>query len=118
MANIYRILIIFIILAIIIYFFVNNKSFVGDEKVEGYYDITPYDYHWDMFKCLDMDCLKNKTKKCYDWCENWGETGGRHNCRMRCLDFADEFATQLKYNNVLWNRILPKFQFTRLHSNL
>jgi hypothetical protein len=85
------------------------------KAVEGYHDITPYDFHWDMFKCLDMDCLKNKTKKCYDWCNNWGESGGRHNCRMRCLDYADQYAEQLKFNNYNFNRILPKFKWAALH---
>ncbi len=84
------------------------------KNIEGYYDMIPYKYHWDMFKCLDMECLKEKTKICHDWCNNWGETGGRENCRMRCMDFADQYAEQLKLNNVIWNRILPKFEYASM----
>ena len=37
--------------------------FLRKNKIEGYYDITPYDYHWDIFKCYTIDCIKDKAKK-------------------------------------------------------
>ena len=103
----YGTIIIIIIMSIIV-FFVWKKYNI---KIEGYYDIAPYEFHWDMFKCFDFECLKDRTKKCYDWCANWGEPGGRENCRMRCMDYADEYATSLKFNNYTFGRILPKFKY-------
>jgi hypothetical protein len=102
------------ILTIIIIIKYNHPKYINDgnnNSIEGYYDITPYDFHWNMFKCLDMECLKDKSLKCYNHCNHWGESGGRHNCRLRCLDYADQYASQLKLNNILWNRILPKFKY-------
>ncbi len=102
-----------IIIIIIIYLIC--LAYSSKYKIEPYYDITPYNFHWNIFKCLDVDCLKKKSKECYDWCNNWSELGGRHNCRMRCLDYADIQASQLKFNNYFWNRELPKFKYYALH---
>ena len=83
-------------------------------KIETYHDINPYHFHWDMFKCLDPECLMKKTKKCYDNCNTWGETGGRHNCRLRCLDYSDQYIEQLRFNNYNFGRVLPKIKYFSL----
>ena len=105
------IVVIFILILLIVFILIYNKPF----EIEGYYDLAPYEFHWNMFKCYDMECLKNKTRKCYEWCDNIGETGGRHNCRMRCLDYSDQDAVQLKFNNYTFGRILPRFKYFSLH---
>lgn len=86
---------------------VKLMSHVG-KKVEGYWDITPYNKHWDIFSCYDGKCIKNKSYECYKWCDYIAEPGARENCRMRCMDYADQMYDQLKYSNYQFNRLLPK----------
>lgn len=100
-----------IIIILIIILLIFSKR----DNIENYHDITPYDFHWDIFKCYDGKCLRSKAKKCYDWCNHWGETGGRHNCRMRCLDYADQQADYMKLHDVIWNRNMPKFKHFTLN---
>jgi hypothetical protein len=76
---------------------------------ESFYDITPYEAHWDIFKCLDPECVKKKSYDCYKWCDNWDEKGGSENCRLRCSDYADEQFDYLKFNDYTFNYLLPKF---------
>jgi hypothetical protein len=105
------------ILAIKLFYHYNNDTTVGQKSeqelklklVEGYYDITPYEAHWDIFKCLDPKCVKEKSYKCYKWCDNWEEPGGSENCKMRCADYADEQFDSLKLNNYTFNYLLPRF---------
>ena len=107
----YILTIIFIVLLCLFSFLPKNNV----EIKEGYYDITPYEFHWDIFKCYDDKCLRKKAKECYDWCNNWGETGGRHNCRMRCLDYADQQAEHLKLGDYFFHRNLPKIKYRAIH---
>ena len=83
-----------------------------------YYDITPYEAHWDIFKCLDPQCVKDKSYKCYKWCDNIngsgisstsGTDGAAENCRLRCADYADEMFDSLKFQNYTWNYLLSRF---------
>jgi len=87
------------------------------KNTEHYYDITPYSYHWNLFKCYDMDCVNKKGLACYKWCNKWAESGGKHNCRIKCLDFGDIQSDNLKYNNYTWNSLLPHFSKISLLSN-
>ena len=32
-------------------------SLHNNTTIEGYYGLTPYKYHWNIFKCLTSDCL-------------------------------------------------------------
>ena len=93
-----------LVLAVVGYMYIDKPV------VEGYHDITPYEYHWDMFKCYDMDCLKDQSFKCYRWCDNWPEDGGRHNCRLRCLDYADMFAYDVKLNDYTFGGVQPRLE--------
>jgi len=90
-----------------------NKS----TQIESFYDVTPYYYHWNMFKCLDNDCVKDESFKCYRWCDKWAELGGKHNCRLRCLDYADIMIMQLRSNHYNFNKILPKFEENSILQN-
>ena len=78
-------------------------------KYENYYDITPYNVHWAIFKCLDGDCVKKKSYECYNWCNNWPEAGASENCKMRCMDYADQMFDSLKTQNYTWINLLPEF---------
>ena len=96
-------IIILLIIILLIYFY--KKLYV----YESFYDLTPYKYHWDIFKCLDGKCIRQKGKDCYDWCNKWPEDGGRHNCRLVCLDNSDLMYQELKLDNYIFGRLLPKF---------
>ena len=76
---------------------------------EHFYDMAPYELHWDTFKCLDGDCVKKASYECYKWCDNWDEPGGSENCKMRCADYGDEMFDSLKFQNYTFGGILPKF---------
>ena len=98
--------ILILILILIPYFLQNNNN----QTIEHYWDITPYKYHWNIFKCLDGDCIRDESKKCYRWCDKWAEPGAQENCRYRCLDYADLMYDQYKFNNYTFDRVLPKFE--------
>lgn len=91
----------------IILFMRYKKSYHID--AEGFYDITPYEAHWDIFKCLDPECVKKKSYDCYKWCDNVDEPAASENCRLRCADYADEQFDSLKFNDYTFNYLLPKF---------
>jgi hypothetical protein len=97
-------LIILLILIAVILLYKDNVT------IEGYYDITPYEAHWNIFKCLDPKCIKDRSYKCYKWCNNWSEPGGQENCRLRCADYADEMFNSLKFQNYTWNYLNPRFR--------
>ena len=88
------------------------------KKIEPYWDITPYKYHWNIFKCLDMDCIKKRSYICNRWCDSWAELGGSENCRLRCTDYADQQADYIKFNNYTWGKTLPKFSQYALHEKV
>lgn len=100
--------------AIIILLLADNKD---KKSIENYYDITPYDYHWDIYKCYDMECAKEKGLRCYKWCNKWKEPGAQHNCRVKCLDYGDVQSDYLKFNNYTWNSLLPHFNKVSLLYN-
>ena len=79
------------------------------KQTEPFYDITPYELHWDTFKCLDSECVKKNSYECYKWCDHWPEFGGAENCRLRCSDYADEMMDSIKFQNYTWGRMLPRF---------
>lgn len=105
--------IIFIVLIIRLYNYTNNtvdqemnqevNQEVNQEMVEGYYDITPYEAHWDIFKCYDPKCIKDKSYKCYKWCSNIANSGASQNCQTRCSDYADMQFHYLKFNDYTWD---------------
>ncbi len=87
--------------------------------IEPYYDIAPYSLHWNMFKCAKPECVVRESYDCYKWCNDWetsksrtgeeaGTFGAAENCRMRCLDYADEMFDSLKYQKYT----LPTSSFT------
>jgi len=76
---------------------------------EGYADLTPYRYHWDIFKCYDRECVNDKVRKCREWCNTWKEEGGAENCRIGCLDYGDIQSEQMRLNIRNFNGILPLF---------
>lgn len=79
------------------------------ERREHFWDLAPYNLHWDIFKCLDGDCVRKKSYECNQWCDNWDEPGGSTNCKMRCLDYADQMYDSLKFQDHTWNYLLPRF---------
>jgi hypothetical protein len=107
------ILIILIILILITIY----KLFKKKDVVEGYYDIIPYNYHWNIFKCLTTPCIEKKSFECFRWCDNWEEEGAKNNCRMRCADYADIQTESLKYNDYTFKDILPVFNTYSLLNN-
>jgi hypothetical protein len=102
-----------LILLVFIYFLVFSKK----ESIEHFYDITPYQFHWDIFKCLDAECIRNKSYECYNWCYNIEEPGAKENCKMRCSDYADEQTDNLKLQHYQWNYLNPRFEHVSLLYN-
>ena len=103
-------IIIYIILIIIILFIYNQSQ----QNLEHYWDVAPYDLHWDIFKCNDSNCARKTSYDCYKWCENIGEYAARANCQQRCSDYADQQFTSLKLNNYTFNSLLPRFDYVAL----
>ena len=101
----YKLIILLVIVSVILFYQFNKK-----DEIEHYWGITPYNYHWNIFKCLDGDCIRDESRKCYRWCDNWEEEGGSDNCRYKCMDYADIMYDQLKFNNYTFNRVLPRFE--------
>ena len=91
-------------------------SLHNNTTIEGYYGLTPYKYHWNIFKCLTSDCLIKESYKCNRWCDKWAEPGGRANCRVRCLDYADQQADSIKHNNYTWFWALPLLNKYAIHT--
>lgn len=77
--------------------------------MEPFYDITPYEAHWRIFKCLTPKCIRDKGYECYKWCENIDEPGARDNCRMRCADYADQHFTNYKLQRYNWKDVNDNF---------
>lgn len=100
------ILLLVIMVAIIIIYFLYEKK----QNVEHYYDLVPYDYVWDIYKCYNGNCIRKKGKNCYDWCKNWPEPGGKGNCRLVCLDDSDIMYQYLKFNDYNFNKMFPRFK--------
>lgn len=95
------ILIIIVILLIIIYKW-NNR-------MEHFYDVVPYEAHWNIFKCNTQDCIRNRGYECYKWCNNISQQGALENCKMRCADYSDQQFDYLKFQNYTWNGINRHF---------
>lgn len=73
-----------------------------NNQVEPYYNITPYNLHWDIYKCLDGGCVIKKSYDCYEYCKYIVESGARQQCEVGCLDVGDEMFDFLKYQNYNW----------------
>lgn len=98
-------------------------------KKETFYNILPYSYDWNIYKCLDMDCVKQKSLKCFEACDSvhksdkidrpefykiWKNKKNLHisdveQCKMACMNEGDHQSDVLKWNNYTWNSLLPKF---------
>lgn len=112
--NIVIVLVVVVILVMFITQILLNFNILKSvDQIENYYDMTPYDLHWNIFKCYTPQCVKDEARKCYNWCD--GRTYSKQHCRIRCLDYADQYIEQLKFNNYTFNRILPKFKYFALH---
>lgn len=105
--SVISLIIVLIIIGIALFIRINKEYL--QEQTEGFYDIAPIDLHWNIFKCLDPKCVKEKSYECYKWCDNWIEPGGAENCRLRCGDYADEMFDSLKMQNYTFNYLLPRF---------
>lgn len=99
-------IIVIIIMSIVVILILLKQT----SQKEHYYDLTPYNLHWDIFKCLDADCVIKKSYICYKWCDNWDEPGGSENCRTRCADYADEMFDSLKFQDYTFSYLLPRFK--------
>lgn len=101
-------IILIILIIILIYFLIKNRY-------ETYYDVLPYKYDWDIYKCLDMDCVKQKSLDCFNACETLEQNklttrdGTIEQCQMACMNHGDLQADVLKWDNYTWNSLLPKF---------
>jgi len=99
-----------IVIAILIICMINANVLADNSKLEHYWDITPYEKHWEIFKCFDPECVKDKSYQCYKFCDHISEDGARENCRMRCLDYADQQFDYLKFQDYTWNYLNPRFK--------
>lgn len=96
-----------IILTVLVFSIMMSK--IGIKLMEPFYDITPYEAHWDIFKCLTPQCVRSKGYECYKWCDKIDEPGARENCRMRCADYSDEQFDYWKFQKYNWDIINPEF---------
>lgn len=99
-----------ILILIILIFIIANKK-------EHYADITPYKYHWDIFSCYDIDCIKQKGYNCYKWCNNLDRLGEREHCKIRCLDYSDMAREQLRLNQRNFGSLFGKFDSYSILNN-
>jgi hypothetical protein len=76
--------------------------YLCDNKIEPYYNITPYNLHWNVYKCLTDTCVRDKSYKCYEYCKYIKESGAHQQCEVECLDIGDEVMDFLKYQNYNW----------------
>lgn len=90
----YRIIILLLILLIGMYILSDNR--------EHYYDITPYNLHWNVFKCLNGTCAIKKSYDCFKYCDYIKESGAMQQCKVSCLNVGDEMFDYLKYQNYNW----------------
>ena len=105
-------MLIYIVIILLLVYIINKNK----QQIEHYWDITPYPLHYDIFKCLDMRCVRATSYKCNRWCDKWPESGGRENCRLRCMDYADQQADYIKFNTYNFYKILPKFKKHALYN--
>ena len=115
-----------IIISILIICLINanvHNELPKNNHIEPFWDITPYEKHWKIFKCLDPECAISKSYQCNKWCDYWealakyekgegveGKEGGAENCRLRCSDYADQQFDYLKWQDYTWNYLNPKFK--------
>jgi len=79
------------------------------EPVEHYWDIAPYDLYWDIYKCFDEKCIRQKSYDCYLWCNNIREAGAKGQCQINCADAGDIQYQNLKLGYHDFNYLLPNF---------
>lgn len=100
----YTILGFILILVTIISIYIKKQN-----KIENYFDIIPYDYHWNFFKCYTNDCVLKNSYLCYRYCNTLEEAGSRNNCRKRCFDYSDMQIEALKVPNRNFAGALGRF---------
>lgn len=120
-----KVILALIIISILIICLINANVYnnLPINNIEPYWDITPYEKHWKIFKCLDPECTERTSYNCYKWCDFWGDlaasqkgeavqgkVGGAENCRIRCADYADQQFDYLKWQDYTWNYLNPKFK--------
>ena len=86
--------------------------YFGKEPVyEHYYNMIPYKFIYNIYKCLNTDCVLREGRKCYDFCDGFPEPAARHTCRQRCFDHADILMSDsLKFNWRNFNYQMPRFK--------
>lgn len=94
------------ILLIIILVYLSLKI----NKIEGYYDIVPYKYNWNIFKCFDPECVKRESYKCYKYCDYIQDEKAAEYCRLTCADNGDIQFHDVKRGWIQFNYLFPKFK--------
>ena len=97
-----------IIFIILVFIFIVNK--LTCNYYEHYWNIAPYELYWNIFKCYSSDCVKDKSYKCYEWCNDLEEESAAEACRINCENYGDEQFHHLKVQNYLWDYLLPRFK--------
>ena len=125
----------FLILIIII-LIILTLTYNSQKQIENYYNIVPYLYHNNIYKCLDRKCTIDNSYKCYKYCSNIkddasspqsytniaegqpfvykpsstlssGKDGARKQCELECFNVGDETFDSIKYQNYNWANELP-----------
>ncbi len=108
--NLIVILLLTLFVTSIIYTSKTNKMY------EGYWDLIPYKYHYNIFKCFDLECLEREEKKCCEACynisamSNSGLMSGVGKCKVRCRRATNQQAMQLGFNDYTFSYALPRFK--------
>ena len=96
---------IIIILLFLLASCIRNKN--KNKINEGFYDLVPYKYDWNMFKCYSEKCLDDRLNKCLEYCPKIDEPGGRLKCYRRCKQYARMQNESLRLNDYTFGPRLP-----------
>lgn len=115
--NLIVILLLILFVAAVIYITKKNKMY------EGYWNLIPYKYHYNIFKCFDLECLKKEEKKCCEACynissmSNVGLMAGVGKCKVGCKRATRQQSLQLGFNDYTWGNALPDIKKYALFNN-
>lgn len=90
------------ILFILICLMITIILFFRKRKVEKYWNVTPYKYHWDIFNCKTMKCSLDKSYNCYKYCDKINHCPSQGRCRSLCLDYGDIQNENIRYSKSIF----------------
>jgi hypothetical protein len=106
------IILVIIIIVIVFYYLINNNK-----QTEHFWDLVPYEYRWNIFKCYNGKCTVGNSFKYAQFCNYIEDEGAREYCRQKSLDDADLQFDSLKLNKVNFGPEMPWLRCASLLRN-